>query len=185
MTNQPKPPVWAMIIGILGFCFGAFGTIAGAQDIAMPYLFSIQKQAAATVFKALEEPASPASPGSGSVAPAPENAWSTALRPFLSGPAWYPRYAMAMGIARTVLGAACMLASLLLILVRPGADFFFMLAFGLSAARNLTAVGMGIAAGSLFSFWAMASGLIGFFLNAVLLLVCLICNRSPYQPAGA
>ena len=184
MMSQPKPPIWALILGILGFCFGAFGTIAGAQDIAMPYLFSIQMQAVATVSKALEEPADPNGPESESMAPAAQDGWSEAMGPLLSGPPWYPLYSMAMGIARTVLGVACMLASLALIMVRLGADFFFMLVLGLSAARNLTAVGIGVAAGTLFSFWAAASGLIGFFLDAILLLVCLICDRSPYQSVG-
>ena len=182
MTTQPGPPHWALILGVLGICFGAFGMLAGAQDIAMPYLFSIQKQAAATISRSIDAPVEPQS------APAqaePESDWSGAMRSLLSSPPWYPRYAIAMGMVRTVLGVACMLASLALISVRPGADFFFMLVAGLSAARNLTAMGMGLAAGTLFSFWALASGLIGFFVDAILLIVCVICDRRPYQCTGA
>ena len=181
MTNLPKPPLWAMIIGILGFCLGAFGTIAGAQDVAMPYVFAIQKQAAATISKSLEESAGPGAMGAGSAPPAAEHAWSDTVQSLLSGPAWYTRYSLAMGIARTLLGAACMLASLLLILVRPGADFCFMLVLGLSAARNLTALVIGVAVGSVFSYWAAASGIVGFLLDIIMVVSCVISNRSAYQ----
>ncbi|OGT79605.1 MAG: hypothetical protein A3H91_09185 [Gammaproteobacteria bacterium RIFCSPLOWO2_02_FULL_61_13] len=166
---------------MLGICFGAFGLLAGAQDIAMPYLFTIQKQAIATISRSFEEPAEPQS----APTPAePESEWSAAMHALVSSPPWYPRYAMGMGIVRTLLGVACMLVSLALISVRPGADFLFMLTLGLSAARNLTAAGMGLAAGTLFSFWAMASGLIGFMLDVILLLVCAACDRKMYEPRG-
>ncbi len=178
MNKIPKPPLWALIIGSLGLCLGAFGTLAGAQDIALPYLIAIQKQSAATIFESLP---GPVNPGVESTAPVLGADWSGKLESLLSAPEWHPRYALAMGIARTVLGVALMLASLLLILVWPGADFFFMLALGLSAARNLTALVIGVAVGSVFSYWAAASGIIGFLFDIIMVVSCVISNRSAYQ----
>ncbi|MBI1731174.1 MAG: hypothetical protein HYR49_00200 [Gammaproteobacteria bacterium] len=178
MTTQTKPPLAALILGVLGFCFGAFGLLGGVQDLALPYLFSIQKQMAEV---SQPKPADPDCPEREPALPGVDPGWSQELRQFVSGPPWYPRYSMGMGVVRLLLGAGCMLASLFLILVRPGADFFFMLVLGLSAARNLTAVGIGIAAGSLFSFWAVVGGVVGFVLDIMLLVVCVVSDRTPYR----
>jgi hypothetical protein len=166
------------MLGSIGICVGAFGMLAGAQDIALPYLATIQMHALDRIAGALNEPADTES---ATAAATPKGPWSGMLRSLLSTPRWYQRYAMTMGIFRVVLGLACILASVGLLLIRAGADFHFMLSMGLSAARNLTAVGMGIAAGTLFSYWAVASGLVGFFLDSILVLVCVICDRRPYQ----
>lgn len=178
MTTQLKPPLWALILGVIGICVGAFGMLAGAQDLAMPYVLAIQKDAAARISASLEEPSNPES---APAVAAPKSEWSGIMQALLASPHWFPRYSMGMAILRMALGLACILASLALISVRPGADFHFMLALGLSAARNLTAVGMGVAAGTLFSYWAVASGIFGFFLDSVLVMSCMISNRSAYE----
>lgn len=144
-------------------CFGAVGLLGGAQDLAWPYLAEIQKQAALRIGDALQW-----SPATDS------GAW-------LARPDWYPDYAAAMAVVRCALALGLIVASVWLIQARAGADRWFIAATGASAVRNLVAACAGVAAGSVFSFLAVASGIVGFLLDVLLGVLCLFSNRKVYR----
>jgi hypothetical protein len=182
MSTPPDAPRWALVIGTLGLCFGAVGFVGGASDIAMPYLVAIQQQAVTQVTRSLEDPAGePAARADGG--PVAELAGRVSA--LLARPGWYGRYARAMAVVRALLGAALMWASTCLILVRPGADRLFMAVTGASAVRNLVAAAAGLAAGSVLVVITVAAGLLGFLVDAGLLLACRLSPRAAYRPRAA
>lgn len=172
MSAVPQAPRWALFLGALGLCFGIVGVLGGVQDVALPYLVEIQKQAAERVSESLQTPAATGSENQGALEPGP----------WLERPHWHPAYANAMAVVRGLLGALLVFASLWLILFRPGADRLFMFATAASAVRNLVAAGVGIAAGSVLAVITVTAGLLGCLLDGALLLACHLCRRNP--PAG-
>ncbi len=168
--NVPIPaPRWTLVVGTLGICLGTVGLLGSVQDLALPYLVEIQKEAAHRIGESLQ---SSARPGGG--------AW-TAAGKWLQRPDWYPAYANAMAVVRGLLGALLILASVRLVQVRTGADRLFMYAAGLSAVRNGIAVVVGIAAGSVLAVLTVAAGVLGFLLDTALLLACRLCRRDAYR----
>lgn len=168
-----------MVLGALGLCFGAVGLLAGAQDLALPYLVEIQKQAADRVTDSLSLQ-SPAIPGE-------DDADAVDLGRWLERPPWHPAYAGAMAAVRGLLGALLIFASLRLILFRPGSDRLFLFVTGASAVRNLVAAAVGVAAGSVLALVTVTAGLLGFVLDGALWLACRHWRRSSVptaQPTG-
>jgi hypothetical protein len=179
MKTPATAPRSILLVGMLGFCFGALGLIAGVQDIALQYVLSAQRQAA----KACESQAANTDCGWNEPAlPGVEPGWSREIGNYLSRPPWHPRYAQAMAATRLLLGLGLMAASAKLLLVRRRADYWFIGAGALSAVRNLVAAVVGIAAGSLLSFWTVAVAVVGLSVDAALVVLCLASNRSVYRP---
>lgn len=169
MTGVEQAPRWALVLGSAGICFGAVGLLGAAENLAWPYLVEIQKHAADRVGASLQWPVLEDA-GAGIAA----GGW-------LDRPDWYAAYARAMAVARGVLALWLILASVWLLQARRGADWIFMSATAASALRNLVAAGAGLAAGSVFSFWALASGIFGFLLDTGLGAICLFSNRTVYR----
>lgn len=106
-----------------------------------------------------------------------------AMDEFMTYPPWYKRFAFINGGLQLLLGALYILASIFLLLVKGGAATFFMTVAGISAVRNLVAIGIGLSAGSFFAFWTVTSGAVGFLIDLVLIIVVMVSDRSIYRKA--
>ena len=185
MANRRKPPTWAVIVGVLGICFGAVGTISGAYGLLTPAMLSMQRELVVAMRQSMPAgqqcaPGSTASPR-GNLATDPAGF----LERLLSVPHWYEQWSVGNSIAQLVLGAAYLLSALLLLLMRRGAPAAFMLAAAASLVRNLVSAGLSVTTASLIAYWALGSALCGIIVDMALLATVAFADKSAYRGAGS
>src|SRR6266540_573234 len=184
MSAEKKPPAWANIVGILGICFGALGLLGGSYEVMMPMMLSMQKKMMEGMKDSIKETrqaskAGKANPPEPKVNP---DAVFKTMEEFMSPPPWYEPFAYANGGLQLLLSALYILASVFLLLVKRGAATFFMSVASVSAVQGLAAVGFGLSASSFFAFWSVATGVVGFLIDLVLIIVVAVSDRSLYRP---
>jgi len=201
MTTDKKPPAWGMVVGILGICFGALGLMGGGYELMMPMMMSMQKKMMegmresikekppAAAEKETEKPRTAkrkqrAADSGETRPPVPKvdpDAMFKTMEGLMSGPPWYERFAYINGGLQLLLSAVYILASAFLLLARRGAATLFLCVAGISALRNLTAVIVGLSAGSFFAFWSVTSGAGGLAIDLVLIIIVALSDRSAYR----
>lgn len=204
MSEKKKPPAWGTIVGILGIVFGLSGMLSSAYEIALPYMLAMQQQMMESMRDTIDD--------TGSINPA-EECEATAndqneaeLECFDTGeiaetqaevdevfdtmvdmmavPAWYKDWALINGGLGLILGAGYLLASIFLLLLRPGAPTLFMVIAGLSICRGGLAVAIVASAFSLMLFWSGVMAVVGLLIDVVLIIVVAVSDRSAYaKPA--
>lgn len=181
MRTRKKTPTWATIVGVLGLCFGAMGTLSGAYGVLMPAMFSanselmlVMKQ---TFYGSRQYPAAPARRSDGTLQAGSERFMEQLLRM----PKWYARWSVADGATQLVLGMAYVLGALLLLLVRRGAPALFMAAAAASLLRNLISVALAVSAASLLAYWLLGTALCGALVDLGLLTTVALADKSAYQ----
>ncbi len=96
-------------------------------------------------------------------------------------PPWHRTWSLINGGLAGLLGAAYMLASIFLILVRSFAPAMFIAIAGASMLRNVVAFSVGISSGSFFMFWSVSSAVMGFLVDLVLVIVVFVSDKSDYK----
>jgi hypothetical protein len=187
MTAERKAPTWGMVVGILGICFGALGLMGGGYELMMPMMMSMQKKMMEGMRQSVKErPQASAEEGKQKAeAPKvdPEAVFKT-MEDFMSGPPWYEKFSYINGGMQLLLSALYILASAFLLLARRGAATFFIWVAAISALRSLTAVVVGLSAGSFLAFWSVASGTAGLAIDLVLIAIVAVSDRSPYRTSA-
>jgi len=186
MTDRPKTPTWATLVGVLGICFGALGTLSGAYGVLTPAMLSMQRELIGTMHQSM-----PAGNGaqSGTAAPAGGTLLSNPeafVERLLTVPRWYVRWSVVNGVAQLLLGIAYLLSALFLLLMRRRAPGLFIAVAGASLVRNMIAIGVAVFTASLLAYWALGSALCGALVDLALLVTVALADKSAYrEPAPA
>lgn len=179
MTDRPKAPTWATLVGVLGLCFGALGTITGAYGVLTPAMLSMQRELVGTMRQSMAN-GSTASNG-GTLLGNPEGF----IERLMTVPRWYVRWSVANGVAQILLGVAYLLSALFLLLMRRHAPGLFIAIAGASLLRNLIAIGVAVFTASLLAYWALGSAVCGALVDLTLLVTVALSDKSAYRESAA
>lgn len=179
MATSAKLPTWAVIVGVLGICFGALGTLSGAYGVLMPKMLSLQQEVVVSMRQSMPA-AGQAAPG-GTLSTDPMGV----LERLLSMPHWYVHWALANSLAEMLIGLAYLLSALLLLMLRRGAPTAFMVAAGASLLRNTVSAGLALGTASLFAYWTLGSAVCGAIVDLALLATVALADKSAYRSSGA
>ena len=205
MSKKKKPPAWGTIVGILGIVFGLSGMLSSAYEIALPYMLAMQQQMMESMRENIDDTDSAIDPAEecettesnqdeaelecldteeiAETQVEVDEVFDTMID-MMKVPAWYKDWALINGGLGLILGAGYLLASIFLLLLRPGAPTLFMVIAGLSICRGGLAVAIVASAFSLMLFWSGVMAVVGLLIDVVLIIVVAVSDRSAYaKPA--
>ena len=99
-------------------------------------------------------------------------------------PPWYQKWTALNGSLALLLGAAYLLASIFLLLLRPGAPRLFMWVAGLSICRGVMAASVVASSFSIMMLWSGLSAVVGILIDVVLIIVVSVSDRSAYAASA-
>ncbi len=170
-----KRPTWVTVVGVLGIIFGCLGIIGAGQEIFMPKIMQIQKE----MFSKMEETAAKQQPNKPSVE------MLKSIQKMWEMPDWFGRWSMFTGIARALISAIYLLASIWLLMIKPVSIRLFYLAAGSSCVLGIIKGVVAFSALSYFIGIAMASGsTFGSLIDIVLIIVVATGDKSAFQLAS-
>ena len=189
MSKKKKPPAWGTIVGILGIVFGLSGMLSSACEIALPYMLAMQQQMMESMRENIDDTDSAIDPAEecettesnqdeaelecldteeiAETQVEVDEVFDTMID-MMKVPAWYKDWALINGGLGLILGAGYLLASIFLLLLRPGAPTLFMVIAGLSICRGGLAVAIVASAFSLMLFWSGVMAVVGLLIDVVL-----------------
>ena len=187
-----KRPTWATIIGILGIIFGCFGILGGGQEIFLPKMLTMQKQMFSEIEKIAEEQQAKNNSEINSdeqQSKTPDPAFSheifQPMKKMFEFPDWFGLWSMIAGLAKAIVSASYLLASIWLLQTKPFSIRLFYWAAGSSIALSIL---KGIVSSSAFSFMGismMFGGVFGGFIDIILIIVVATGNKEVFQPQSA
>lgn len=164
-------PGWAKVVGVIGAIVGAVGVFGSAQSLFMPKMIEMQRE----MMQQMKESAKQSDQGTFPEFP----------EQFFDYPGWFEEWSLVNGVVGVGLSAGCLLASIFLLTLRPGAPRLFILFSGLSLFWH----GIRIVAGSLVAnvmAWSLLpAAIFGIVVHAILLAVVLNSDRRAYASQAA
>jgi hypothetical protein len=170
-----KRPTWATVVGVLGIIFGCLGIIGAGQEIFMPKIMQAQKE----MFSKIEETVAKQQPNKQSVEifKTMEKMWEV--------PTWFGQWSMFTGIAKALISAMYLLASIWLLMIKSVSIRLFYLAAGLSCVLGIIKCVVAFSALSSFIGIAMAAGsTFGSLIDIVLIIAVATGDKSAFQLAS-
>jgi len=176
-----KRPTWATVVGIMGIIFASFGIFAGAQELLVPSIMKIQKK----VFSTLEREITKAEKASSSenkpsLHPPVSNFFSM-FEDIYNFPRWFSAYSISSGVARIIIHALYLFASIFLLQMKPSSIRLFYGVVGSSIVLTVIRSIIAITALSFIGMTMMMGGIIGLVIDVVLLAVVLTGNKEAFQ----
>ena len=186
MENKKTPPRWGSVVGILGIIFGALGLMGGTYELMMPAMFEMQEK----MMDSMKNIEKSEKKQRAEKPPCPDDYnFSTnsdmsspfdIMKEMWKVPPWYMKWAYVNGSLALILGAAYILASIFLLIVRVGAPIMFISVAALSMLRNAMAIGIGLSAGSFMAYWSVSSAVAGLLIDLVLIIIVMVSDKSAY-----
>lgn len=189
-----KRPTWATIVGILGIIFGCFGILGGGQEIFLPKILKMQNEVFTKIEKmAKEQQAQRDSEiiNNEQDGKNPRPAFSLEIfepmKKMFEVPDWFGLWSVLSGLAKAIVSAIYLLASIWLLQTKPLSVRLFYWAAGSSIALSIL---RGIIILSAFSFMGIAmmfGGAFGALIDIILIIVVVTGDKEAFQlqPAGS
>jgi len=190
-----KRPTWATIVGILGIVFGCFGILGGGQEMFMPKMMEMQKEMFTAFQKAvpqkqpdamheiIDEIPDPSQEKKRSIPNFPPAEMFEMMQKMWEVPSWFASYSISVGIAKALISAFYLLASIWLLQLKPISIRLFYCAAGLSIALCIV---KGIVTLTSLSFMGVAmmfGGAFGAFIDIILIIVVLTGDKEAFAAA--
>jgi hypothetical protein len=145
--------------------------MGSAQAIFLPHMMGMQREMVREMNESAERD------GEHPIPEFPED--------LLDYPSWFESWSIINGSVGVVLSAGCLLAGVLLLIVRSGAARLFLLFSGLSVVWHVVRIAIG-AQGATLVAWSIIPGAIaGLALHTVLIAVVLMSDRDAYESRAA
>ncbi len=164
-----KRPDWMTALGIIGIALGALGAMGSLQSFIAPQLLQMEQ----SLFRGFADAA--ASEG----ARGPGKLFEFFADNF-NLPGWFKVWIVIFGIIGLFVAGYFIYASIQLINSKPNSLRLYIRAVWFRAAMVLLAIAGGLALGSFFALAAVAGGMFGLAIDAVLLIVAYL-HRGEFQ----
>lgn len=183
-----KKPRWAKIVGILGIIFGCLGILSGGQEIFMSQMMKIQKEMFTEMHKRSTEKQVNTSPEayepsqeqkkappdfSPEVFKSMEKMWEV--------PDWFDSFSIFAGIAKALISALYLLASIWLLQIKPISIRLFYWAAGLSIGLSVLKGAVMLSALSFMGMAIMFGSVFGALIDIILIIVVVTGNKEAFQ----
>lgn len=179
-----KRPTWATIIGVLGIILGCLGIMGAANEIFMPKMIKMQKEMLTEVQKTMTrqqvESKTATSQADKDASPDFSPEFFESMMKMWEMPDWFGTFSIFSGVAKALISALYLLASIWLLQIKPVGIRLFYWAAGASIA--LCAV-KGAATLSAFSFFGMAmmmGSVFGALIDIILIIVVVTGNKDAF-----
>ncbi len=208
-----KRPTWATVVGVLGIIFACSGILGAGQEIFMPKIMQMQKELFSTLEKAstkqqemvkmqkvitdeLEKDSTKqqADKKSEPIENSPEKKHKKPAMPpemvqmmqkMWEFPDWFGPWSIFTGVAKALISAIYLLASIWLLQTKPAAIALFYWAAGASCFLSILKGVVAFSALSSFMGLAMMSmGVFGGLIDLVLIIVVLTGDKAAFQSAS-
>jgi hypothetical protein len=190
-----KRPTWATVVGVLGIIFGGFGILGAGQDMLMPYMFTIQKEIFAGIEEQVEREADKQRGEADSVGDhdqelekrrgipfdGPPDPMFKMMEQMWNFPDWFPAWSVASGIFRLLLNGFYIMASIMLLMVKPYSIRIFYIAAGTSIGFSIIKAGVLASALSFMGIAMMLGGIFGIIIDIVLIVVVAISDKTAFR----
>jgi len=161
-------PRWATIVGVIGAILGAGGALGSAQTMFMPQMLENQRELFEQVAEAEKRE------GGG--------AFSAFTEEFFEFPEWFEEWSLVNGLVGVALSGGCLLASILLLSVRPGTPRLFVLFCSLSVLWHGVRFAVGAMGTGILAWGLLPGAVFGAVIHGVLIAVVLKSDQGAYAP---
>jgi len=166
-----EQPRWAKIVGVIGATLGAAGVLGSAQAMFLPKMIEAQWEMMQRIKDSAKRGDQPAFPE------LPEKLFEF--------PEWFEGWSLLNGIVGVGLSAGCLLASIFLLTVRPGAPRLFLFFSALSLFWHAVRIVAGGLAATLMAWSMLPAAIFGVVVHAVLIAIVLKSDRQAYASQAA
>ena len=181
-------PTWATTVGILGIIFGCFGILGAGQEIFMPKILKMQKEMFTKMQEAPAQQKAKANPencteekNNKSVKPVFPPAMSETMQKMFDVPDWFGAWSIFSGVAKALVSAIYLLASIWLLQLKPTSIKLFYWAAGSSVCLCVLKGVVSVAALSFMGIAMMFGGAFGALIDIVLIIVVATGNKAAFQ----
>lgn len=133
-----KRPTWATVVGILAIIFGILGVSGGAQEMAMPVIFEMQKELMSSIIEKKSPDGQPIPKISREIEEDREikkidiaHIFET-IEKHLSFPDWYKAWATGIGLVSIIVAAIYLISGIFLLMTKPYAIKLFYITISIS-----------------------------------------------------
>ncbi len=189
-----------MVVGVLGIIFACFGILGAGQDMLMPYMLTIQKEIFAGIEEQVEreedsrrsETESADDHGKeyekrrGIPYDGPPDAMFRMMENVWNFPDWFATWSITSGVFRLLINGFYIMASIMLLMVKPYSIRMFYIAAGTSIGFSIIKAGVLASALSFMVIAMMFGGIFGIIIDIVLIVVVAVSDKTAFRiPAPA
>ena len=182
-----KRPSWATTIGILGIIFGILGVSGGAQEMAMPSMFEMQKDMMTSLSEGTDSKGEDIPKVSweiekdGEIQKIKMAEMFENLQEQFQLPEWYKSWAAAIGGISMLAAALYLLSGIFLLMTKPIAITLFYTAIGVSITWAIIQATLYTQAGSGMLMAQIPGFMASIVIDIVLLVVVLAGNKEAFH----
>lgn len=183
-----KKPRWAKIVGILGIIFGCLGILSGGQEIFMSQMMKIQKEMFTEMHKRSTEKQVNTSPEASEPSQEQKKAPPDfspevfkSMEKMWEVPDWFDPFSIFAGIAKALISALYLLASIWLLQIKPISIRLFYWAAGLSIGLSVLKGAVMLSALSFMGMAIMFGSVFGALIDIILIIVVATGNKEAFQ----